>query len=128
MDGGYKPDGYNSVSPYSVARNAQATIEFPTKAFDATELRGMTGPDGGIFHAEVRVNEGVVMNGEGGADFPPMPAHIPMYVPNADAAYERVLAAGASSVQTPMQKDNDDKRGGVHSVDGDAWWITRKVD
>ena len=88
----------------------------------------MISPDGGILHAEVRIDDTVVMIGEGGADLPPMSAHIHVYVPDVDAAYERALAAGASSVQAPVQKDDDDKRGGVHDVDGVTWWIATKVD
>ena len=58
----------------------------------------------------------------------PMPAHVHVYVHDVDATYRRALAAGAASVQEPIQRPNDeDKRGGVKDPFGTTWWIANKV-
>jgi uncharacterized glyoxalase superfamily protein PhnB len=58
-----------------------------------------------------------------------VPAHVHVYVPDVDATYAAALAAGATSVQTPDQrKDDEDKRGGVKDPGGTTWWIATRVD
>jgi uncharacterized glyoxalase superfamily protein PhnB len=123
----YKPQGYNSVSPYLVVRNAAETIDFLQQVFDASELRRMTAPDGAIIHAELRIDDTVVMVGEAGAAAPPMKAHVHVYVTDVDEVHARALEAGAHEVQAPMRKD-DDKRSGVLDANGVTWWIGTKVD
>lgn len=61
MSGSHKPRGYTTVSPYLIVDGASRTIEFLTAAFDAVELRRFPGPDGTIMHAEVRIDDSVVM-------------------------------------------------------------------
>jgi PhnB protein len=37
------------------------------------------------------------------------------------------LAAGVMSVQEPIKKDDEDKRGGVKDAGGTTWWLATKV-
>jgi PhnB protein len=50
-----------------------------------------------------------------------------VYVRDVDATYRRALEAGATSVQEPRKKDDEDKRGGVKDAGGTTWWIATKV-
>jgi uncharacterized glyoxalase superfamily protein PhnB len=93
------------------------------EAFGAVELRRFAAPDGGIMHAEVRVDDTVIMLGDGGPGFPPLPTHVHVYVPDVDATYQKALDAGATSVRPPEQKGDDDKRGGVKDAGGTTWWL-----
>ena len=127
MKGSFKPKGYNSVSPYLVVREANATIEFLIWVFDAVELRRFPGPGESVRHAEVRIDDTVVMLADGIEGWPPVPAHVHIYVANVDATYQRALKAGAVSVQEPVKKDDEDKRGGVKDAGGTTWWIATKV-
>jgi uncharacterized glyoxalase superfamily protein PhnB len=124
----YKPAGYSSVSPYLIVDGAERTIAFLTRAFGARELRRFPDPDGGIRHAEVRLDDSVLMLTDGGPGYPPVPCHVHVYVPDVDAAYERALAAGGESVQAPVKKDDADRRGGVRDPGGTTWWIGTKVE
>jgi hypothetical protein len=46
-------------------------------------------------------------------------ARFTLFVPDVDAAYRRAIEAGATSVQAPVQKlDDEDKRGGVKDDGG----------
>ena len=123
----HKPKGYTSVAPYLVVDGASRTIDFLVRAFDAVPLRRIPGPDGGLLHGEVRIDDTVVMLADGGPGWPPQPAHVHVYVPDVDATYQRALAAGATSVQAPVKKDDEDKRGGVKDAGGTTWWIATKV-
>jgi uncharacterized glyoxalase superfamily protein PhnB len=123
----WKPEGYTSLTPYLIVDGAARTIEFLVRAFGAVELRRFPAPDGGILHAELRIDDTVLMLADGNASFPPVPAHVHVYVPDVDATYRRALAAGAASVQEPVQKDDPDKRGGVRDPGGTTWWIATMV-
>lgn len=116
----YKPDGYNDVSVYLIVPDAQATLAFLERAFDAPQLRVIRGPDERIVHAEARVGDTVVMMGQS-AGGPAANVHV--YLPDVDAAMERALAAGASLVQEAMEKGDGDRRGGVKAPDGTVWWL-----
>jgi uncharacterized glyoxalase superfamily protein PhnB len=124
----YKPANYTSVAPYLVVTDAVETIAFLARVFGAIELRRFPGPDNRIMHAEVRIDDTVVMLADGSANWPPMPAHVHVYVPDVDATYQRAIDFGATSVQEPVKKDDADKRGGVKDASGITWWIATKVE
>lgn len=123
-----KPDGYTSVAPYLIVEDANRSIEFLVEVFDASELRRYPAESGRIMHAEVRIDDTVVMLADGGEGWPPLPAMVHVYVADVDETYRRALDAGATSVQEPVQKDDADKRGGVKDSGGTTWWIATKVD
>lgn len=124
----HKPDGYSTVSPYLVVDGAGGTIAFLTRVFDAVELRRFPDDAGRLMHAEVRIDDTVVMLADSTADWPPIPSYVHVYVPDVDAAYRRALEAGATPVQEPVQKEDEDKRGGVKDAGGTTWWIATKVE
>jgi PhnB protein len=98
----YKPEGSNSVSPYLLVDDAAGTIDFLVKAFGAVEIRRFLRDGTRIKHAEVQLDDTVVMIADSLAGlWPAVPAHVHYYLPDVDAAYARALAAGAESVQPP---------------------------
>jgi uncharacterized glyoxalase superfamily protein PhnB len=124
----YKPANYTAVSPYLIVSGASATIDFLTQALGATELRRFPDPSGRLMHAEVRIGDSVVMLADGAEGWPPVPSYVHVYVEDVDATYKRALAAGATSVQDPLKKQDEDKRGGVKDAGGTTWWIATKVE
>jgi uncharacterized glyoxalase superfamily protein PhnB len=123
-----KPEGYSSVSSYLVVEGAQRVIDFLKKTFDAAELRRYEMPDGSIMHAEVRIDDTVVMIGDAGGQWPAFPSWLHVYVEDVDATYRKALDAGGVSVQEPEQKEGDsDRRGGVKDPGGNTWWIATQV-
>ena len=124
----FKPDGYNSTSPYLVVTDAAATIRFLQQVLGATLLRSFPDDKGRLMHSEVRLDDTVVMIADSAPGWPPVPAHVHVYVPDVDAAYARAIAAGAESVQEPIKKQDEDKRGGVKDTGGTTWWIATKVE
>jgi PhnB protein len=124
----YKPNHYSTVSPYLIVTGATKTIEFLEKVFAAVELRRFPDANGKITHAEVRIDDTVVMLADGGDGWPSVPSNVHVYVSDVDATYQRALEAGATSVQEPIKKEDEDKRGGVKDAGGTTWWIATKVE
>lgn len=120
----FEPESYNSASPYLIVKSADATIEFLKQVFDGKPLRRIPREDGGVMHAEVRIDDSVIMMGEAAEHWPAVNSHVHVYVPDVDATYQKALAAGGTSIMEPMQRsEEDDKRGGVVDPNGISWWI-----
>ena len=116
-------EGFHTITPYLIVREAAGLIDFVKQAFGAEELYRGTGSAGGI-HAEVRIGDSMVMIGGGEALSPSsMPAAIHLYVKDADAVYKRALEAGAASLGEPVDQYYGDREAGVKDVAGNHWYI-----
>ncbi len=85
-------------------------------------------PQGRIGHAEMRIGDLVVMLGDAHDDHKPMQAMLHLYVDDADATYQRAVAAGATSVQAPTDQFYGDRSGGVKDPCGNLWWIATHIE
>src|SRR5688572_5145676 len=109
------PDGYHSLTPFLVCKNAAKTIEFLKAAFGATEMMPpMTMPDGTVKHAELKVGNSIVMLSEAcEKETPAMPTMLYHYVTDVDAVYKRAVQAGGKVIKEPMDQFYGDRSGGV---------------
>ena len=124
----FKPNGYNSVSPYFVVDGAQRLIELLKKVFDAEELRRYEMPDGSIMHAEVRIDDSVVMMGNASEQYPSNKLLIHIYVANVDEIFQKAMDAGCLSIEAPKEKEGDpDRRGMFEDFAGNVWAIGTQV-
>ena len=123
----HKPDGYTSVSPYLIVNGAAGTMEFLKTVFGAVELRKFPDASGKLMHAEVRIDDTVVMIADASPSWPAIGAHVHVYVTDVDAVFRRALENGATAVQEPVKKSDEDKRGGVKDAGGTTWWIATRV-
>ncbi len=123
----HKPDKYSTVSPYLIVDGASATIDFVKEVFGAVELREFPDPGGKIIHAEVRIDDTVLMIADSNEAWPGLQSHVHVYVHDVDATYRRALDAGAESIQEPVKKEDEDKRGGVKDPGGTTWWIATRI-
>ena len=126
MEKAYKPAGHNSVSPYLLVDGASKTIDFLIRVFGAVELMRIVDETGMVRHAEVRIDDSVIMLTDGKKEWPAIPTHVHIYVPDVDETYRLALEAGAISVQKPVKQGDEDKRGGVKDAGGTSWWIATK--
>jgi PhnB protein len=122
------PDGYHSITPYLIVSSATRMIEFLKAAFDAREIHRTLRPDGGVMHAEVRVGDSPLMLSEAWGEHKAMPACFYLYVPDADAAYQQALKAGATSIMAPMDQFYGDRHGGVLDPVGNQWWVATHIE
>ena len=124
------PEGFHTITPHLVVRNAAEAITFYKRAFGAEELTRMNGPDGeSIMHAELRIGDSVLfLCGE----FPEMGARSPqsiggtpvtlhLYVDNVDRAYARTVEAGATAVMPPQDQFWGDRYAKVTDPFGHHW-------
>jgi uncharacterized glyoxalase superfamily protein PhnB len=124
MDQSFKPSGYSSVSPYIMAADAQRVIDFMTSTFGAATTQRFDRPDGSVQHAEVKVDDSVVMISDATNEFPAFPVWLHVYVPDVDAAYVRALEAGGVSVEEPkFDEEASDRRAGVKDPSGNMWYL-----
>ncbi|WP_029144448.1 VOC family protein [Microbacterium luticocti] len=120
----FKPENYPSMSPYLICGDGTALIAFVEEAFGGVVQRRFDRPDGSLKHAEVLIDDSILMIGGGATSAQSVTPHIHLYVPDPVAVIDRALAAGATIVQEPERKsDDDDLRGGVRDPSGTTWWI-----
>lgn len=125
----FKPAAYNSVSPYLIVTDAEATIRFLGVVFDAFVVRRFADPvNKRVMHAEVRLDDTVIMLGDCVEGvWPAVAAHVHVYVQDVDAVYVKAVKySGVVSVQEPVQKGDEDKRGGFKDAWGTTWWVATR--
>ncbi|HYE53229.1 MAG TPA: VOC family protein [Chitinophagaceae bacterium] len=123
----FKPAGYNSVSPYFIVDGAQKLIDMLIAVFDAKETRRFDRPDGTIMHAEVKLDDSIIMLADASAEFPAIRQIIHVYVPNVDEIYTKAINYGCQSVEAPVQKDDPDRRGTFTDFAGNMWSVGTQV-
>ncbi len=123
----FKPERYTTVSPYLIVSNCAGTIKFLQNVFGATLLRSFTDADGRLMHAEVRLDDTVIMLADSTPEWPPIPSYVHVYVDDVDSIYSSAIQFGATSVQQPVKKQDEDKRGGVKDIGGTTWWIATRI-
>src|SRR5271169_1974058 len=130
------PEGYNTVTPMFVFKDARKAIEFYKRAFGAEERFAMPGPDGkGIMHAEVRIGTSVIMMGEENAQHScksaetvgGSPVSFYVYVENVDGAFKRAIEAGAESKMPVEDMFWGDRVGSVIDPFGYSWMLATHV-
>ncbi len=126
--GGTAPAGYGTVTPWVISRDTARLIDFVAAAFGGRELARVPGPDGRIGHAEVRIGDSVVMMFDSADGWPDTPGFLRLYVADADAVYERALAAGATPVTPVTALFFGDRVGRVRDPLGSIWWIQAHVE
>jgi PhnB protein len=120
------PKGYRTVTPYLVATDGPALLEFAKQAFGAEEIFRTVGSAGGM-HAEARIGDSMLMIGGGipGREFRSTPnTHaLHIYVKDADAVYQKALAAGAISIDGPRDQEYGERSASVKDAAGNFWYI-----
>ncbi len=120
----FKPTGYNSASPYFIVNGAQRFIDLLKDIFNATELRRYNMPDGTIMHAEIQIDDSVIMLGDSSEKYPPVPLVMHVYVADADKTFEKAIEAGCEVIEKPKQQGNDpDRRGTFKDFAGNMWSV-----
>lgn len=124
MNREFKPHGYNSVSPYFIVNGAQRFIDLMNEIFDAKVVRQFDMEDGTIVHAEIQIDDTVIMLGDSSETNAPVALVIHVYVPNADVTFERAIKAGCESIEAPKDRESDpDRRATFKDFAGNMWSV-----
>jgi PhnB protein len=130
------PEGYHSVTPIFVFKDAHKAIEFYKKAFGAEEQYVMPGPDGkGVMHALIRIGNSAIMMGEEHPQEPcksaetmgGSPVSFYIYLKNVDEAFATALAAGAKATMPVQEMFWGDRVGTVQDPFGHTWWLATHI-
>ena len=131
------PEGYHTLTPHLIVKNASAAIEFYKKALGATEVMRMNGPGGKLMHGELKVGTSHLMLAD---EFPEWGSKGPLsyggscvslhlYVPDVDAAFNQAVAAGATVRMPVTDMFWGDRYGQVVDPFGHVWSLaTHKED
>jgi PhnB protein len=118
--------GFRMVTPYLVAADAPALLDFVGKAFGAEEKVRVETPMGGM-HGEMRIGDSTLMLGGGipGRKFPGslQAGALHVYVKDADAVCRQAVAAGATLIDEPRDQEYGERSGTVKDAAGNFWYI-----
>lgn len=130
------PEGYHTATPYLIIKGAAAALDFYKKAFGATELFRMAGPDGKIGHAEIRIGDSNIMLSDevsGMGYLSPQtlggsPISLMLYVPDVDKAFQQALGAGATAQRPVQDQFYGDRSGTLKDPFGHVWTISTHIE
>lgn len=125
------PDGFHSITPYLICRDAPAALEYYKTALGARELLRLATPDGGIAHAEIEIGDSRLMLADEHPDMGFLsPASLSgsgvslmLYVDDADAAFRRAIKAGAEELRPVADQFYGDRSGTLKDPFGHTWTI-----
>jgi PhnB protein len=129
------PEGMHSITPHLVCNGAAEAIEFYKKAFGAEEMGRMPMPDGKLGHAMLRIGDSMIMLADefpewgsvGPATLKGSPVTIHLYVENADAQFDRAIAAGAQVRMPLADMFWGDRYGVLEDPFGHRWSVAHHV-
>lgn len=131
------PEGYHTVTPYLITKNAASAIEFYKKAFSAAELFRMADPNGRVMHAEIQFGDSRVMladecpemGGRSPQELGGSPVSLLLYVKDVDALSKQAVAAGAKVIRPVKDQFYGDRSCTLADPFGHVWTIsTHKED
>ena len=132
------PEGFHSVTPSLVFKDAAKAIDFYKRALGAQELMRMPSPDGKIMHAEIKIGDSILFIGDE-MDMPGAPKSpqtlggttgtLNIYVPNVDDTFKQAIAAGGKESMPVADQFWGDRYGSLVDPFGYIWGIgTHKED
>jgi PhnB protein len=131
------PDGYHTVTPYLILKDAAGALDFYKEAFGATESMRMAGPGGRVMHAEIKIGDSPIMladecpemGGRSPQSYGGSPVSLALYVEDVDAQVGQAIAAGAKVLRPVADQFYGDRSGTLQDPFGHVWTLsTHKED
>lgn len=132
------PEGFRTITPHLIIKDAGKAIDFYKKAFGAEEVMCMRGPGGnGVMHAEIKIGDSYLMIADEFPDFGCLgpksiggsPVTVHLYVKDADAVYNQAVKAGATATMPLTDMFWGDRYGKLADPFGHHWSVaTHKED
>lgn len=122
-----------ALYPRLVVPDGAAAIDFYKRALGATETARYTDPAGKIVHAELVIGPATVaIKDADGADRAPgsfggTPVVIALYVDDADAVAEAMIAGGATVVYPIDDQPYGERGGRLADPSGHLWMISQRL-
>ncbi len=129
------PEGFHTLTPFLVCKDATEALEFYKRAFGAEEISRLNGPDGKLMHGALRIGDSVLMLTEecpamGG--FSPLhfggsPVTVHLSVADADASFARATATGATALMPVTEMFWGARYGVLKDPFGHSWSVATQV-
>jgi PhnB protein len=113
-------EGYHTITPRIVVDDVAAQVHFLRVVFEA---RGEVEPNR---PAEMRIGDSLLMVTPA-TERERFPAFLYVYVSQADEVYQRAIAAGATSLEAPIDTPYGDRRGMVRDPFGNIFQIAHRM-
>ena len=118
---------YRTVTPYLLVPDADHELTFLKAAFGAREMSCHRGPENRVMHAEIMINDSLIMIGQAGGEWKPVSGALYLWGPDVDATYAAALRTGATSQQAPEDMTYGHRNASVLDPNGISWWIAAAV-
>ncbi len=128
------PSGYPRISPHLNYEDTGAMMVWLARAFGLVERHSQRGPECQVMHAEMALEEGVVMMGSPGGDFRnpkwlgQVTQSLYVYIDDLDAHCARSREAGAEIFEEPADQPYGDRRYGACDPEGHQWYFASRID
>ncbi len=132
------PEGFHTITPHLIIKDAVKAIDFYKKAFNAEEVMRMASPDGkGLMHGEMKIGDSIFFLA---SEYPDMgcrspqalggsPVTIHLYVNDVDKLFNQAVGAGAQPLMPVTDMFWGDRYGKLKDPFGHEWSIgTHKED
>jgi PhnB protein len=127
------PHGSPRIAPYLLYEDVAEALDWLGRAFGFHERLRYAGPDGTVTHAEMTLDDGLIMLGHPGPDYqsPKRLGHatqlVHVYVEDVDGHYERAREAGATIHAEPEDQAYGDRRYDAEDPEGHRWSFAEHV-
>ena len=130
------PEGFHTIIPYLLVRNAAAAMDYYKKAFSAVEVSRFQQADGRIGHADMTIGDSHFMLADeypemgyvgpqslGGTSF-----GMALYVENVDEMFQNAIDAGGKVERAVVDQFYGDRTGTLIDPFGHKWTISTHVE
>ncbi len=130
------PSGYHTATVYLYVRGCAAALDYYQKAFGATEIMRIPGPDGKLMHAEMNIGDSRIMLAD---EVPERDVKSPhtlggtsssmmLYVTDVDATFAAAIAAGGQPIQAVKNQFYGARTGTISDPFGHKWTIATHIE
>ena len=124
----YKPNNYNSLSPYLIVNNAERLVELLKLIFEAKELRRLDHENGSIAHIELELDDSILMISNSTENYQATKSMLHFYVPDVLRTFDLAIRNGCEIIEHPINKPGDpDKRGSFYDFAGNYWSVSTQM-
>jgi len=130
------PDGFTSLTPYLIVDGADAAIELYQKALGAEVINVAKTPDGKVLNAQLQIGNSMLMLNDEWPDWGAIgpkkigntAVTIHLYVEDAQAAWDRAIAAGFEASMPIQVQPWGDLYGSMKDPFGHSWSVATHVE
>ena len=128
-------EGFNTLTPHLICRDATAAMDFYKRAFGAVEVMRLAGPDGKLMHGSMKIGDSMLMLAEespnwksfGPQTFNGSPVTIHLAVADVDAAMARAAKEGANVTMPAADMFWGDRYGKLLDPFGHIWSVATHI-